>query len=277
MFYCKNCGKDISYKPSNRRSFCNYKCYVEWTRSEPGPLKKREVRECKECGKTFSCVHSDEKKFCSSSCSAKSCNRNRNYDPKSISEKIKKAYRDGKLTGLSKGTAASWLPINRGSRTKCCGGERIVLIEKQCPVCGKKYIAPKYRRKYCSKECCYKRPGQGGYHAGSVRNFKSGWYTSPIAGRVWMDSSYEFIVAEYLDGKNYKWVKNTKGFPYRKIEDGIERDAHYVPDFYIEDLDLWVETKGYFVENDQRKLDAFPYKIKLITKKTIYDKTTWGF
>lgn len=50
-----------------------------------------------------------------------------------------------------------------------------------------------------------------------------------------------------------------------------------LPYFYISDIDLWVETKGYMFENDQRKLDAFPHKIKLITKKTIYDNTTWGF
>ena len=92
VFNCKSCGKDVSHKPSNRRSFCNYGCYVEWTRSESSPLKKRESRSCKECGKTFFCVHSSEKKFCSSSCSAKHCNKNRDYDPKSISEKIKKAY-----------------------------------------------------------------------------------------------------------------------------------------------------------------------------------------
>ena len=267
VFNCKSCGKDVSHKPSNRRSFCNYGCYVEWTRSESSPLKKRESRSCKECGKTFFCVHSSEKKFCSSSCSAKHCNKNRDYDPKSISEKIKKAYLDGRLTGLARGCKFN------GSKPR-----GITKVERQCLVCGKKYLTVPFKRpKYCSKECCYKRPGQGGYRPGSVRNFKSGWYTSPIAGKVWMDSSYEFVVAEYLDSKKYRWIKNTKGFPYRKIEDGTERDANYVPDFYIEDLDLWVETKGYFVENDQRKLDAFPHKIKLITKKTIYNKDSWGF
>jgi hypothetical protein len=265
IFCCRNCGKDITHKPSNRRVFCDYQCFVAWARRSDGPLKKRENRFCKECGRTFSCTHADKKIFCSHTCSAKHSNRTRDYDPKSISEKNKKAYKDGRLTGLAKGCL-----VHKEKRG-------LNLINKQCPVCGKKYVAEKYRKKYCCKECCYKRPGQGGYHQGSVRNFKSGWYESPIAGKVWMDSSYEFVVAEYLDSKKYAWTKNTKGFPYRKIEDGIERDANYVPDFYIKDLDLWVETKGYFVENDQRKLDAFPHKIKLITKKTIYNNSSWGF
>ena len=81
-------------------------------------------------------------------------------------------------------------------------------------------------------------------------------------------------MAKYLDEKGYRWRKNTKGFSYLK-EDGSEH--LYVPDFYIEDLDLWVETKGYVVANDKRKLDAFPHKIVLIGKSKIYDKATWGF
>jgi len=270
MFFCKNCGKDITYKPSNRRNFCNSMCHHEWQRATHVGSKD-ETRQCLECKNNFIYRPADEKRFCDSSCAAKYNNKDRNNHPAvllKLSNSCKRAYAQGKMTGLIRGQG---IARRKG-----------IMVDKVCPVCKKNYKIPQYRensggKKYCSKECCYKRPGQGGYRPGSVRNFKSGWYTSPIAGKVWMDSSYEFIVAEYLDSKQYKWIKNTKGFPYRKIEDGIERDANYVPDFYIADLDLWVETKGYFVENDQRKLDAFPHTIKLITKKTIYDKTTWGF
>ena len=272
VFFCRNCGQDITHKPSNRRKFCNSKCHNEWQRRTCVGTKY-ETRECLECKKSFACKPADEKKFCCSSCAAKHTNRDRAINHPEVFLKVsaacKKAYAQGKMTGFLRGHELT------KQRAK-------PLVNKICPVCGKKYTIRQSKEnagsgKYCSRECCYRAPGRGGYRPGSVRNYKSGWHESPIAGRVWMDSSYEFIVAEYLDGKNYKWIKNTKGFPYRKIEDGVERDANYVPDFYIEDLDLWVETKGYFVENDQRKLDAFPHKIKLITKKTIYDKTTWGF
>jgi len=81
-------------------------------------------------------------------------------------------------------------------------------------------------------------------------------------------------MARYLDEKGYRWKKNTNGFPYV----AIDGSGHlYVPDFHIADVDLWVETKGYMTENDQRKFDAFPYRLVVITKKTIYDKSTWGF
>jgi hypothetical protein len=148
------------------------------------------------------------------------------------------------------------------------------LLEYKCRVCGKNFVSKARERKYCSSECAWARPEQGGYRPGSVRNFKSGWHDSPIAGKCWMDSSYEFIVAKYLDEKGYKWKKNTNGFPY-VAADG---SGHlYVPDFYIESLDVWVETKGYMVDNDQLKFKAFPHKLIVITKKTIYDKSVWGF
>ena len=64
------------------------------------------------------------------------------------------------------------------------------------------------------------------------------------------------------------------GFPYIR-EDG--RQALYVPDFYIFDLDLWVETKGYMVKNDTLKIQQFPHRIKLIGKSLIFDQFKWGF
>lgn len=272
VFLCKNCGKDITHKPSNRRIFCNSNCCNDWQRKTHYD-SKFETRQCLECKKDFICKPHETKKFCCHSCSAKYTNRDRAANHSEVFLKIslscKKSYKQGKMSGLQKGVDLAKRKAKK--------------VNKVCPICGKKYKISLYKEKagvgkYCSKECSYKRPGQGGYHAGSVRNYKSGWYTSPIAGVVWLDSSYEFIMAEYLDNKKYKWIKNTKGFPYKKIDkDGTERDANYIPDFYIEDLDLWVETKGYMVENDKRKMDAFPCKIKLISKKIIYDKSSWGF
>jgi len=272
LFFCRSCGKDITNKPSNRRKFCNNQCHTEWQR-KAHVGEKNEVRQCLECKKDFICKPHNKKVFCCSSCSAKHMNRDRAINHPEVFLKMslscKKAYKQGKMWGLQKGV-------------KLSKKNKKPMVNKICSVCGKKYEIDQWKEnagngKYCSRECCYMRPGQGGYHPGSVRNYRSGWYESPIAGKVWLDSSYEFLVAEYLDKKEYTWIKNTKGFPYVKIEKGIERDANYVPDFYIKDLDLWVETKGYFVDNDQRKLDAFPHKIKLITKKTIYDSKSWGF
>jgi hypothetical protein len=259
IFLCRGCGKDISNKAINRRKFCTHECFTQWARKNH-PFRIRENRQCKTCNKIFEVIKSNPKKYCSTSCSA-TYNNTRRKHSSLTKNKIKKAYLDGKLIGLSR----------KGRKGK--------LVEKTCPVCNKKYEIPLWKeksglKKYCSKKCCYKRPNQGGYHAGSVRNFKSGWYESKVAGKVWLDSSYEFIMARYLDDKGYNWIKNTKGFPYLNVDGD---DANYVPDFYIKNLDLWVETKGYMVKNDQNKLDHFPHKIILIGKKQIYNKELWGF
>lgn len=261
MFECKNCKKDISHKPSNRRIFCSYKCFAEWSKLNH-PNRKKEKRVCVNCLKDFDCTAGSKKKFCGNSCAATFNNKIRD---KQIYENVsllnKNAYKNGKLSGLVKG------------RKKC------KLVEKTCPVCKNTYYIKPWEnnagmKKFCSKICSQKRPGQGGYRTGSVRNYKSGWHISPIAGKVWLDSSYEFVVAEYMDEKQYKWIKNRKGFPYVKVNG---KPANYFPDFHIEDLDLWVETKGYMTKDDVEKIKYFPYKIVLIGKKIIYDKTQWGF
>lgn len=269
MFTCKFCGNDISHKPSNRRAFCNYSCFVNYCRKYH-VNRIREKRYCKNCNKEFETTPSDEKVFCSKKCSATFNNKNRKHSIKTI-EKLKKAYKEGKLVGLSKGCV-----FKKGHNGFV---KRKILIEKECFVCHKKYFIQKWeenwgRKKYCSKKCAYKRPGQGGYHPGSVRSYKSGWYISNIAGKVWLDSSYEFVMAKYLDSKNYQWIKNHKGFPYIKTDGS---GSTYIPDFYIKDLDLWIETKGYMVDNDNRKIQQFPHKIILITKKEIYDQSKWEF
>lgn len=263
IFLCRECGSDISLKPSNRRSFCNSGCFAKWARKVK-LNNKQEKRYCLRCGAVFEVARSIEQRFCSRSCSASHNNTGRHPSSSQIA-KLKVLYAEGKLYGLKLGV----------EKAKKIGTK----IDRLCPVCGKKYkISPWMLehgvKKFCSKECCYKRPNQGGYHSGSVRNFQSGWYESTIAGKVWLDSSYEFVMARYLDEKGYRWKKNTNGFPYV----AIDGSGHlYVPDFHIADVDLWVETKGYMTENDQRKFDAFPYRLVVITKKTIYDKSTWGF
>ena len=52
-----------------------------------------------------------------------------------------------------------------------------------------------------------KNPKAGGYRQGSGRGKKQ-WYESKIAGRVFLDSSYEVAYAKYLDYCGINWIKN---------------------------------------------------------------------
>lgn len=43
----------------------------------------------------------------------------------------------------------------------------------------------------------------------------------------------------------------------------------YFPDFYLPDLDLYIEVKGYETERDRAKWTNFPKKLKIIRKEDI--------
>ena len=103
-------------------------------------------------------------------------------------------------------------------------------------------------------------PNAGGYRVGSGRGNKM-WYESNIAGRVFLDSSYEYRLAVFLDSNNINWTKNKIKFPYVD-EDG--KDRYYTPDFYLKDLELYIETKGFKTIRDDYKWNQFPYKLKVM-------------
>lgn len=115
------------------------------------------------------------------------------------------------------------------------------------------------QRKKNISETLKKNPNAGGYRHGSGRGIHT-WYESPIAGRVYLDSSYELAYAKFLDINNTKWKKNLIKFPYiweNKIR-------HYLPDFYLVDDNTYVETKGYKTEKDDAKWKQFPHKLQVL-------------
>ena len=74
--------------------------------------------------------------------------------------------------------------------------------------------------------------------AGRCKKYK---YVSPIAGEVYLDGTWELAVAKWLDKKQYNWKRNTKRFQYTNLKGTI---SHYVPDFWVEELNSYVEVKG---------------------------------
>ena len=87
--------------------------------------------------------------------------------------------------------------------------------------------------------------------AGRCKKYK---YVSPIAGEVYLDGTWELAVAEWLDKKQYNWKRNTKRFQYTNLKGTI---SHYVPDFWVEELNSYVEVKGYETELDRCKWSQF--------------------
>lgn len=78
---------------------------------------------------------------------------------------------------------------------------------------------------------------------------------------------WEVAYAQYLDKVNIKWRRPTEIFPYEF--EGTKH--HYTPDFYLEELDLWIEIKGYETEKDRVKWVSFPYKLQIIFGKDLFE------
>lgn len=63
-----------------------------------------------------------------------------------------------------------------------------------------------------------------------------------------LDGSWEYEVAKWLDKNSISWTKDVKGFEYE-----WHGKRTYFPDFYLPDLDIYVEVKGFERERDRIK------------------------
>ena len=82
----------------------------------------------------------------------------------------------------------------------------------------------------------------------SYKNFcgrsKKSYYKDEL-----MHSSWELLVAKWLDELGIKWTKKVDPFSY--FWNGSNRK--FFPDFYLEELNLFIEVKGYETDRDTAK------------------------
>lgn len=79
-----------------------------------------------------------------------------------------------------------------------------------------------------------------------------------------LDGKWELEVAKYLDSKNIKWEKPSKGFEYE-----WNNSVHiYFPDFYLPEYNYYIEVKGYQRDRDLYKWKAVD-KLIIIKEKEI--------
>ena len=143
------------------------------------------------------------------------------------------------------------------------GHKKKEVVNRICLLCSSAFdVFRSSSRRCCSKSCSHKltniklKGNSGGYRQGSGRGIKC-FYTSPIAGTVHLDSSWELEYAKWLDSKGILWERNTNKFPF------IYKNGprFYIPDFYIIGSNSYVEIKGYKTEIDNFKWKQFPYKL----------------
>ena len=101
---------------------------------------------------------------------------------------------------------------------------------------------------------------------------KCKWYT--VDG-VKVQGTWERDIAKTFTRKNIKWIKpstSSHSFKYN-MDDKIKT---YTPDFYLEELELYIEVKGYWWGRDKEKMNAvkeqYPSINLLIIEKENYKK-----
>lgn len=90
-------------------------------------------------------------------------------------------------------------------------------------------------------------------------------HISWLGNKEVLHGGWELKVALFLDNKKIKWTKSKQSFTYI-----FEGNLHeYFPDFFLEDLNCYVEVKGRQTEKDLAKWNQFPEKLQVLNKNHI--------
>lgn len=93
------------------------------------------------------------------------------------------------------------------------------------------------------------------YRENPRKNYKYGRYKG-----IWCDSSWELAYVLYCIDNNIKFERNKIGFKYIWQE-----SVHtYFPDFYLPDINTYVEIKGRRSDRDNAKQEQFKYNLLVL-------------
>lgn len=138
---------------------------------------------------------------------------------------------------------------------------------KDCLKCGEKFYPKKTINNFCSKSCSTKYYLTGRELStehkeklsesakinsnGLIKCRFYKVYNPYLDKEVSVQGTYELKYANYLNENGIKWDRG-KYINIKYHRKGLNRT--YYPDFYLVDSDVYVETKGYFFENDKEKM-----------------------
>lgn len=71
-----------------------------------------------------------------------------------------------------------------------------------------------------------------------------------LYNNMYFRSNWEILVVKYLELNNIKWEYEPKYFD-------IDNSTSYTPDFYLPEIDKWLEVKGYWHEDAIIKFEKF--------------------
>lgn len=218
-----------------------------WKEGKLGSLCKKEERTCLQvaCGRVFVVNPSDPKKFCSQSCAAMYNNVLRHHT-EATRHKIANAL--------------------RGRPNKHKGVIRVPPVRGRCEnaLCGKEIVFARWQpRKFCSNRCAMQVIG-GKPTSPRAARAKAG--VRADLGDIYFYSRWEANFARLLDFFSIRWVHQPKTFRLLR--------QNYTPDFYLPELDLFVEIKNflapYSYQRDQEFRLCYPDTQLLLLLKEEY-------
>lgn len=197
-------------------------------------LKIKTIQNCVECGaQTFN------NKFCSLSCNAIHNNKIR----------IRRQETNDKISATLLTNQHTYKRVKCEPVNKFIHGPVTRIWFKVCSDCNAQFIAKTHTRKYCSS-------------CGNSHRIKNGIRTNRVKyHKIWLDSSWELIVAEKLDELRIKWHRPLPLVWF----DSTGKSRKYYSDFYLDEYKIYIDPKNpYRIKCDEEKLNYFNGKIQLI-------------
>jgi len=110
----------------------------------------------------------------------------------------------------------------------------------------------------------YRQNAKNGLHNKRFSNLKKHHYTKEDK-KINFKSSWELRFAIFLDKKKYNWE-----YEKHPVELKTYCNKILIPDFYIKELDLVVEIKGYFWKDAKEKWESFCKEYPQIKKCILF-------
>ncbi len=132
---------------------------------------------------------------------------------------------------------------------------------QQCVICNKTFKLKKtsLTRITCSKSCEREKHVLNSIDPNKRQGGCGHMGKRCIYNGVSFDSSWEVQIAKWLDSNNIKWIRDKRiNFSYTDKEGKIRK---YIPDFYLEDMNVYLDPKNKIVIKMQE------YKISQVLKE----------
>lgn len=204
----------------------------------------KNVKYCKQCNKI---IINYKNEFCSSSCAATYNNKRIGpYNPYNPYKSINIQCKQCNVIFTKKNTQ------HKGICDECRKKEyHKHILTLTCEICNEIFTHYVYM-KTCSKKCMCKLLSikhKANPNCGGETNYRKFTYKG-----IYMDSSWELEIAQYMDNQNIEWQRTRKIMFWWTDKNGLKR--RYYPDFYLPKYDLYLDPKNkYLLKLDEYKLN----------------------